>query len=180
MATTTIQPLPYPAPGDSPDVPRDLKALAEAVEGRTVMRFASTAARDAALPSGKRVAGMHTYIEAESAVYVWTAGAWRRAWAHTLDAALDMSNGFSPAIAGGWNGMTIREAGQLVVINGLFTRATGWSAGTTIGTVPAGWAPLRREAGIGLDVMSSGEVVATAPAAGGALVSGKVVYPRPA
>lgn len=81
MATTTIQPLPYPAPGDSPDVPRDLKALAEAVEGRTVMRFASTAARDAALPSGKRVAGMHAYIEAENGVYVWGGGAWMPSWA---------------------------------------------------------------------------------------------------
>lgn len=96
------------------------------------------------------------------------------------DSALTMTNGFSPVVAGGWNSMTIRDVGPLVIINGLFTRATPWSAGDTIGTVPAGWAPPRREAGIGIDVLGNGDVIATAPGVGDALVSCKVIYARPA
>lgn len=76
MPTTTIQPLPYPAPGDSPDVPRDIKVLAEAVEDRTVMRFQSVAARDAALPSGTLRDGMLCYIEADGLYRVRIGGAW--------------------------------------------------------------------------------------------------------
>lgn len=81
MATTTVQPLPYPSPtGVTPDVPRDIKALAEAVENRVVMRFASTAARDAAIPAGQRIAGMQAFVDADQTLYVWsTAGTpgWR-------------------------------------------------------------------------------------------------------
>lgn len=72
--------------------------------------------------------------------------------------------------------MTARRTRNTVIINGLFTRATEWSAGTAIGTVPAGWAPPRREKGIGIDVLSDGTVVADAASAAGALVSCKVVY----
>lgn len=51
MATEPIQGLPYPLPSDAPDGPNQIKALADAVAPRLVMRFASTAARDAAIPS---------------------------------------------------------------------------------------------------------------------------------
>ena len=95
------------------------------------------------------------------------------------DAALTMSNGFSGAAAGGWLGMTIRAEGALVIINGLFTRATAWGVGAVIGTVPAGWAPPRREKGNGADVLSDGTVVAEAAGAANALVSCKVAYFRP-
>lgn len=94
----------------------------------------------------------------------------------TGDLALSLSNGFSGAIAGGWNGMTLRNVGNIVIINGLFTRATAWGTGVTIGTVPAGWAPPRREKGTGIDVLSDGSVVADAAGAAGALVSCKSVY----
>ncbi|WP_102508078.1 hypothetical protein [Sanguibacter massiliensis] len=80
MATTTIQPLPYPAPGDAPDIPRDLKALAEAVEDRTIMRFATTAARDAAIPSGRRMRGMVAYVEATATTYIYDQGGWWVLW----------------------------------------------------------------------------------------------------
>ena len=95
------------------------------------------------------------------------------------DAALTMSNGFSGAAAGGWLGMTIRAEGALVIINGLFTRATAWGVGAVIGTVPAGWAPPRREKGNGADVLSDGSVVADVGGAANALVSCKVAYFRP-
>ena len=95
------------------------------------------------------------------------------------DAALTMSNGFFAAFAGGWLGMTIRAEGALVIINGLFSRGTSWRAGETIGTVPSGWAPPRREKGNGADVLSDGSVVADAAGAANALVSCKVTYFRP-
>lgn len=51
MATEPIQALPYPSPSDAPDGPNQIKALADAVVTRTVMRFASTSARDVAVTS---------------------------------------------------------------------------------------------------------------------------------
>ena len=95
------------------------------------------------------------------------------------DATLTMSNGFLGAVGGGWIGMTIRAEGALVIINGLFTRATPWGVGETIGTVPSGWAPPRREKGNGADVLAGGTVVADAAGAANALVSCKVAYFRP-
>lgn len=99
MPTTTIQPLPYPSPtGVTPDVPRDIKALAEAVEGRVVMRFATAAARDAALPSGKRVAGMGCFIEADQTLYMWsTTGTaqWRVVATSGVPVALTFEAGYA-------------------------------------------------------------------------------------
>ena len=95
------------------------------------------------------------------------------------DAALTMTNGFFASFVGGWLGMTIRAEGALVIVNGLFTRATAWGVGAVIGTVPAGWAPPRREKGDGVDVLSDGTVVADAGGAANALVSCKVAYFRP-
>lgn len=80
MATTTVQPLPYPLPGDPADGPAQIKALAEAVENRVVMRFPSLAARDAALPSGTLVDGMVCHVAADSSVYIRSGGAWALMW----------------------------------------------------------------------------------------------------
>lgn len=51
MATEPIQGIRYPAASDSPNGPDQFKALADDVAGRLAMRFASTAARDVALPA---------------------------------------------------------------------------------------------------------------------------------
>jgi len=81
MPTTPIQALPYPpAVGATPDVPRDVKALAEAIETRLVMRFASIAERDTKLPSGQRVAGMLAWVDADQTYYTWTTSGWRIYW----------------------------------------------------------------------------------------------------
>jgi hypothetical protein len=53
VPTTAINALPYPsltAP-TPPDVPADLQALAEAIDGKLVAAFATATARDAAIPS---------------------------------------------------------------------------------------------------------------------------------
>lgn len=83
MPTTPIQALPYPSGSDAPAGPAQLKALAEAIETRTVMRFASTAARDAALPVGSRIAGMQAFVDADQTLYVWSTtgtASWRPTW----------------------------------------------------------------------------------------------------
>lgn len=79
MPNEPIQGLPYPAlTGAPPNVPADIKALADAVVGRTVMRFASIAARDAALPSP--VDGMLCYVTSDKAYYARSGGQWRLLW----------------------------------------------------------------------------------------------------
>ena len=91
MPTTLVQPLPYPTQGAVPDVPADLKLLAEAVETRAVMRFASIAARDAALPTGSRVAGMLAWVDATQTYYVWsTSGipSWLVVWSAQATTAM--------------------------------------------------------------------------------------------
>lgn len=51
MANEPIQSGPYPVPIDPPDGPNQMSAIVSWAAGRLVMRFASTAARDAAIPS---------------------------------------------------------------------------------------------------------------------------------
>ena len=87
MPTTPIQALPYPGGADAPAGPAQIKALAESVETRVVMRFASIAERDAKLPAGQRVAGMLAYVEADQTLYVWSTfgmASWRIEWRATL------------------------------------------------------------------------------------------------
>lgn len=80
MPTTTNFSLPYPQSSDSVDVPRDIGALASAVDTRllnTIRVFASTAARDSAIPSP--AAGMVVYINSDDAnegFYFHTGSAW--------------------------------------------------------------------------------------------------------
>jgi len=109
MATTTIQPLPYPGPLDPPAGPAQIKALAEAIEGRTVMRFATAAARDAAIPSGARVAGMMCFIEADNGVYVWSGSAWGVVWQDTGWVNITLAAGFTAL-----SPVRVRRIGQVV------------------------------------------------------------------
>lgn len=137
MATTTIQPLPYPLPGDPADGPAQIKALAEAVEGRVVMRFASLAARDAALPSGKLVDGMMCHVASENAVYLRSGGKWRLLWREAT-AAITPAAGYT----GSGTGLA-SSAGRVRVSGALMTTA-GLSLTTSlvqIGSVPVAFAP---------------------------------------
>ena len=51
MATEPIQSGPYPVPADPPDGPNQMSAIVTWTAGRLNMRFASEAARDAAIPA---------------------------------------------------------------------------------------------------------------------------------
>lgn len=80
MPNTTNFSLPFPQASDSVDVPRDIGALATAVDTRllnTVRVFATTTARDSAITSP--AAGMVVYINSDDAnegFYFYTGAAW--------------------------------------------------------------------------------------------------------
>jgi hypothetical protein len=71
-----VQGLPYPEPVDPPDGPNQIADLARALADRLVMRFASVAARDEALPAP--VDGMECWTGTGSTAQRWyrVAGVW--------------------------------------------------------------------------------------------------------
>lgn len=74
--TEPIQGGPYPVPTDAPDGPNQMAALAGWAAGRLVMRFASPAARDAAITSP--VEGMVAMTGTAATLTEWTyqSGGW--------------------------------------------------------------------------------------------------------
>ena len=76
MPTTAINDLPYPALATpaQPDIPADFQALAEQVDTRLVARYASAAARDAAIPAP--VDGMVCYLADTDSFSSRVNGAW--------------------------------------------------------------------------------------------------------
>ncbi len=85
MATEPIQGGPYPVPADPPDGPNQMSAIVTWAASRVVMRFASIAARTAALPAptigmlchlasdgGTSENGLHVYTGPGTGVGGWT------------------------------------------------------------------------------------------------------------
>lgn len=71
---TPMSNLPYPQPTDPADLPAHLKALAEALDHRTVLRFADAAARDAKVTAP--IAGMLAWIGTPGRLMYYTGSAW--------------------------------------------------------------------------------------------------------
>jgi hypothetical protein len=71
---TPISNLPYPQASDPADLPAHLKALADAMDGRAVLRFADAAARDAKVTAP--VAGMLAWIGTPGRLMYHTGSAW--------------------------------------------------------------------------------------------------------
>lgn len=139
MANEPIQGLPYPElTGVPPNVPEHIKALADAVAPRTVMRFASLAARDAALPSP--VDGMVCYVAADNGYYVRVDGQWRVLWAPEHSASVATSVGSGSVVCtlrNGWVCLTISISSA-----GLASGGT-----TTVANVPAPFRPASNRGG---------------------------------
>lgn len=75
MATTTpAQGFPVPTSGDHPDIPGDLLKLANAIEKRVMGVYATTSARDAAIPTP--ATGQFAYITGTNVVQVYQNGSW--------------------------------------------------------------------------------------------------------
>ncbi|MEV0255219.1 hypothetical protein AB0H82_13305 [Streptomyces sp. NPDC050732] len=71
VALTPLGSLPYPQPTDNADIPVHLQSLAEAVDGRTVLRFADAAARDAKVTDP--LPGMVAWLNNPGRYYHFTA-----------------------------------------------------------------------------------------------------------
>ncbi|MFD7897495.1 hypothetical protein [Streptomyces sp. NPDC059743] len=71
---TPMSNLPYPQPADPADLPAHLKALAEALDHRTVLRFADAAARDAKVTAP--IAGMLAWVGSPGRLMYYTGAEW--------------------------------------------------------------------------------------------------------
>lgn len=71
---TPLGNLPYPEPADVADIPLHFQSLAEAADGRTVLRFTDAAARDAKVTSP--VAGMLAWLNTPGRLFHYTGTHW--------------------------------------------------------------------------------------------------------
>ncbi|MFH8465326.1 hypothetical protein [Streptomyces sp. NPDC017991] len=71
---TPLGSLPYPQPADAANIPVHIQSLAEAVDGRTVLRFADSAARDSKVTAP--VAGMLCWLGTPKQYWYYTGSAW--------------------------------------------------------------------------------------------------------
>ncbi|MGP4048315.1 hypothetical protein [Streptomyces sp. 2A115] len=71
---TPLGSLPYPQPADAANIPVHIQSLAEAVDGRTVLRFADSVARDAKVTAP--VAGMLCWLSTPKQYWYHTGSVW--------------------------------------------------------------------------------------------------------
>ncbi|MEU6029355.1 hypothetical protein ABZ825_20470 [Streptomyces tauricus] len=71
---TPLGSLPYPQPADAANIPVHIQSLAEAVDGRTVLRFADSAARDTKVTAP--VAGMLCWLSTPKQYWYYTGSVW--------------------------------------------------------------------------------------------------------
>ncbi|MFI6334726.1 hypothetical protein [Streptomyces sp. NPDC050535] len=71
---TPLGNLPYPQPADAANLPLHLQSLAEAIDGRTVLRYATAADRDSAVTTP--VAGMVAWLTTPGTLSYYTGAAW--------------------------------------------------------------------------------------------------------
>lgn len=92
------------------------------------------------------------------------------------DALLTLSNGFTHFVdaGSGWNGLWVQRVGHLVIITGTVTRASAWTAGTIIASLPVGLRPAHREAGSNCEALANGSLIIN-PAGSSATIL-KIVY----
>ena len=72
--TSPIQALPLPVPGDQPLIPADMTALAQAVEKRLIMRFATTSERDSKITAPEN--GMFAWLTTNKILTVHDGTTW--------------------------------------------------------------------------------------------------------
>ncbi|WUD73595.1 hypothetical protein OG937_18855 [Streptomyces sp. NBC_00510] len=92
---TALSALPYPQSTDNADLPAHVKALAEAADGRTVLRFPDAATRDAKITAP--AAGMLVWLTAPGCFTYCTGTAW---------VGLGVWNGYTPT----WTAATTNPA----------------------------------------------------------------------
>ncbi|MCX5559991.1 hypothetical protein [Streptomyces sp. NBC_00038] len=125
---TPLNGLPYPAPTDTADLPFHLQSLAEGIDARTVLRYATAAARDTAVPTP--VAGMVAWLTTPGTLSYYTGSAW---------IALGAWNSYTPV----WTAATTNPAigdgtltGRYAVVGKVchFTAFAAFGSTTTYGS----------------------------------------------
>jgi hypothetical protein len=71
---TPLSGLPYPQPTDTANLPLHLQSLAEGIDSRTVLRYATAADRDAAITTP--AAGMVAWLSTPGTLSYYTGSAW--------------------------------------------------------------------------------------------------------
>jgi hypothetical protein len=164
-----VQAGPYLIPSDAPDLANISKAIVDWAAPRSNMRFASTAARDAAIPSP--VEGMVSWLNDTNRLYVHTGTAW------VLVSALDDTGWITPALSAGWVSVVTpqyRCKNGIIYFQG---RASSTGANAVAFTLPALFRPgvqvvfLAENAGASVrcQVMNSGTVGQVVAAAASSL-----------
>ncbi|MDN3259641.1 hypothetical protein QWJ26_07385 [Streptomyces sp. CSDS2] len=74
-AYTPLGGIPYPQPTDPANVPQHLQSLAETVDARTILRFASAAARDTVITAP--APGMVAWLSSPGQLTYYTGTAWQ-------------------------------------------------------------------------------------------------------
>ncbi|MEU3523180.1 hypothetical protein AB0E62_04820 [Streptomyces sp. NPDC038707] len=74
-AYTPLGGIPYPQPTDPANVPQHLQSLAESVDARTILRFATATARDAAVTAP--APGMVAWLSSPGQLTYYTGTAWQ-------------------------------------------------------------------------------------------------------
>lgn len=167
MPNTPLIGAPYPAYTATRDVPADLRALGEFVEGYTNLRFASASARDAAISTP--VAGMVAYIGGG----VWTGydgSAWRTIAGETTAVATGASvfSPVSPHVRSEAISRTLL-GGRLVFLQMVITLGADIAASTagnvlgdpSIATITPGLRPLEDVVAVVGNGIGSGDVLIT-------------------
>lgn len=134
MANEPIQGGPYPEPIDPPDGPGQMSAIVGWAAGRSVMRFASIAARDAALPIP--VDGMVCYVAADKTYYGRSDGRWVAVWSDPVWVNIPPASGYTAGT--GADAPQVALVGGITVYRGIISGPLSTS-GSTIGVVPDGF-----------------------------------------
>jgi len=130
-----VQAGPYLAPSDPPDLANISKAVVDWAATRIVMRFASAAARAAAVPTP--VEGMVSWLNDTNQLYVHNGTGW------VLVSALDNTGWITATLGSGWTGAAgelpaYRRLNGITYLNG---RATSTGATATAFTLPPTFRP---------------------------------------
>ncbi|MFF8959098.1 hypothetical protein [Streptomyces sp. NPDC014894] len=160
---TPLSALPYPQPTDPADLPAHLKSLAEAADGRTVLRFADAAARDAKLTAP--AAGMIAWIGTPGRLMYYTGSAWAPVapvpvFRANLDDGNTTSVNYTETLASSSGGtltatFTVPASGQVVIGVGSYTRCSTTAASAFMGV------NLRTAAGTLVAVASDSQAAAS-------------------
>lgn len=130
MATTTQNALPTPELSEAANVPLDMQELATQLDSRLVPRFASAAARDAAITSP--VEGQLAHVSGVHGMTMYVSGAWRSLSGGIQESifggAVSTTSGGYTTIGGPSVSLSVLSGQQLKITHGAWIRTNNTGA----------------------------------------------------